>query len=251
MDTFSHEGFDLAYLEKGEGEPILLLHGFGSSTLVNWINPGWFKTLSEAGYRVIAFDHRGHGQSSRSYEPDDYRPSRMAADAAALLRHLDIAKAHVMGYSMGARVAAFAALEYPDIVATVIFGGLGIGMVEGVGNWDEIAAALRTPDPSTITQPRAQMFRAFADQTRSDREALAACIETSRELIAPEKIAEIVQPALVAVGTTDDIAGASEPLAELMPDAAAFAIQDRDHMLSVGDRTYKARVLEFLKEHPI
>ena len=251
MDTFSHEGFDLAYLEKGEGEPILLLHGFGSSTLVNWINPGWFKTLSEAGYRVIAFDHRGHGQSSRSYEPDDYRPSRMAADAAALLRHLDIAKAHVMGYSMGARVAAFAALEYPEMVATVIFGGLGIGMVEGVGNWDEIAVALRTSDPSSITQPRAQMFRAFADQTRSDREALAACIQTSRELIAPEKIADISQPALVAVGTTDDIAGAPEALAELMPDAAAFAIEGRDHMLSVGDRTYKARVLEFLKEHPI
>ena len=251
MESFSHEGFDLAYLEKGEGDPVLLLHGFGSSSLVNWINPGWFKTLTEAGYRVIAFDHRGHGQSSRSYETKDYTPSRMAADAAALLKHLGIPKAHVMGYSMGARVAAFMALEYPQMVATVIFGGLGIGMVEGVGDWDPIADALLAPDPATITQPRAQMFRAFADQTRSDRKALAACIESSRELIAPEKMAQITRPALIAVGTTDDIAGAPGPLADLMPNATAFSIEGRDHMQSVGDRTFKARVLEFLMEHPL
>ncbi|WP_127524175.1 alpha/beta hydrolase [Mesorhizobium sp. Z1-4] len=251
MESFSNEGFDLAYQQKGEGDPVLLLHGFGSSSFVNWVNPGWFKTLTEAGYRVIAFDHRGHGQSSLSYETRDYTPSRMAADAAALLDHLEIPRAHVMGYSMGARVAAFMALEHPKHVATVIFGGLGIGMVKGLGDWDQIADALLATDPATITHPRAQMFRAFADQTRSDRRALAACIESSRQLIAPDRIAEIAQPALVAVGTTDDIAGEPGPLADLMPNATAFAIEGRDHMQSVGDRSFKARVLQFLMEHPL
>ncbi len=251
MDVFSHEGFDLAYLDKGEGDPILLLHGFGSSITVNWLNPGWIKTLTEAGYRTIAFDHRGHGQSSESYDPDDYRPAKMAGDAAALLDHLGIGKAHIMGYSMGARVAAFMALEHTDAVATLIFGGLGSGMVDGVGDWDTIADALLADDPKTITEPRPQMFRAFADQTRSDRKALAACIETSRELLTAEQMGEIAQPTLVAVGTEDDIGGDPAKLAGLMPNATAFAIEGRDHMLSVGDRKFKARALEFLGENPL
>ncbi|MBO6719606.1 MAG: alpha/beta hydrolase [Rhizobiaceae bacterium] len=251
MEVFSHEGFDLAYFDKGKGDPVLLLHGFGSSFAVNWINPGWVKTLTEAGYRTIAFDHRGHGQSSKSYDPDEYRPARMAGDAAALLDHLGVGRAHVMGYSMGARVAAFVALGHPEMAASLVFGGLGIGMVTGVGDWDEIADALVAEDPSTISGQRPQMFRAFADQTRSDRRALAACIETSRELISAKRMGEISQPTLVAVGTNDDIGGAPQPLADLMPDAVAFDIKGRDHMLSVGDRTFKARVLEFLKEHPL
>lgn len=249
--TFQNEGFTLAYMDEGEGDPILLVHGFASTYKVNWVAPGWVKTLRDAGYRVIAFDHRGHGGSSRSLDPRDYHASRMAADAVALLDHLDIERAHWFGYSMGARVSAFAALSTPDRVATLILGGLGMGMVEGVGEWDVIASALRADDPATITHPRGQMFRTFADKTKSDRIALAACIEGSRTLISAEDAARILQPTLIAVGTTDDIAGSAEGLAGLMPNAEAFSIIGRDHMLSVGDRTFKGRALEFLQEHPL
>jgi pimeloyl-ACP methyl ester carboxylesterase len=251
MQFFHHDGFDLAFIDQGDGEPVLLIHGFGSSHSVNWVTPGWIKTLTEAGYRVIAFDNRGHGASSKSYEPEDYRARKMAGDAAALLDHLGIPRAHVMGYSMGARIAAFMAIDYPEKVATVVFGGLGEGMVKGVGDWDPIADALLAEDPSSVTDARGRMFRTFADQTKSDRRALAACIQTSRDLIGADEIADIYQPALVAVGTTDDIAGSPSKLAELMPHGEAFAIEGRDHMLSVGDRTFKKRVLEFLREHPI
>jgi pimeloyl-ACP methyl ester carboxylesterase len=251
MQFFHHDGFDLAFIDQGEGEPVLLIHGFGSSHIVNWVTPGWVKTLTEAGYRAIAFDNRGHGASSKSYEPEDYRAQKMAGDAAALLDHLGIPRAHVMGYSMGARIAAFMALDYPSKVATLILGGLGEGMVKGVGDWDPIADALLAEDPSSITHPRGKMFRTFADQTRSDRLALAACIRTSRDLIGAEEVAGIYQPTLVAVGTTDDIAGSPSKLAELMPHGEAFAIEGRDHMLSVGDRTFKKRALAFLREHPI
>ena len=81
--------------------------------------------------------------------------------------------------------------------------------------------------------------------------ALAACIETSRALLTEDEVARITQPTLIAVGTTDDIGGSAEALAALMPNAVAFAIEGRDHMLSVGDRTFKKRALEFLKAHPI
>lgn len=251
MPSFHHDGLELAYVDEGEGDPVLLVHGFASSIRVNWVAPGWVKTLRDAGYRVIAIDNRGHGQSDKSYEPDDYRPSRMAADAAALLDHLGIERAHLLGYSMGARVCAVTALEHPHKVATLVLGGLGIGMVEGVGDWDPIARALLTEDPGSIPDARGRMFRAFADQTGSDRKALAACIATSRELLSEADAARIAQPTLVAVGTTDDIAGSPELLAGLMPNAEPFAIQGRDHMLSVGDRSFKKRVLEFLAAHPL
>jgi pimeloyl-ACP methyl ester carboxylesterase len=255
MQVFEHESFKLAFLDQQpaafSGQTVLLIHGFASSMAVNWIAPGWVAELTRAGHRVVAFDNRGHGGSSRSYDPADYTPRRMAGDAAALLAHLGLSRAHVMGYSMGARIAVFLALEHPETVASLILGGLGSGMIDGVGDWDPIAAALLAEDPAALTSPRARMFRAFADQTRSDRRALAACIETSRELVTPEQARSIAQPALVAVGTKDDIAGAPEPLAELLPKGEAFAIKGRDHMLAVGDRSFKRRVVEFIREHAV
>lgn len=251
MHFFKHDGFDIAFIDEGAGDPVLLIHGFASSAKVNWIGPGWVKTLTEAGYRVIALDNRGHGRSTKSHDRSDYHPAGMAADAATLLRHLEIGRAHVMGYSMGARIAAHMALHDPAMVATLVFGGLGIGMVEGVGDWDPIAEALLAPDPATITGARGRMFRAFADQTGSDRVALAACIAASRQVLSAEEMRRIAQPTLVAVGTADDIGGSPDKLAALMPNAEAFAIEGRDHMLSVGDRTFKKRVLEFLAAHPL
>lgn len=218
--------------------------------VVNWIAPSWITTLAQASYRTIAFDHLGHGQSAKSYDPQDYTPEKLAGDAVALLDHLGIELAHFFGYSMGARVSAFAALHYPARVATLIFGGLGIGMVDGVGDWDPIAEALVAEDAATVAAGRPRMFRTFADQTRSDRKALAACIETSRELLTVEDARRIAQPTLVAVGTRDDIAGSAEALADLMLNAEAFAIENRDHMLAVGDRSFKARALEFLRRNP-
>ncbi len=251
MAQFTHSGFQFDYIDQGAGEPVLLIHGFASSLAVNWVSTGWTKALEQAGYRVIAFDNRGHGKSSKSHDSDDYQPELMAADAVALLDHLGIGRAHVMGYSMGARIAAFMALEHPGRVASLIFGGLGIGMVEGVGDWGPIAKALVADDPDLISDARAQAFRKFADQTKSDKKALAACIKTSRKLLGEADMRNIEAPALVAVGTVDDISGAAEPLARLLPNGQPFSIERCDHMRAVGDPTFKKRVVEFLSENPL
>lgn len=246
--SFRHEGLDIAFFDAGlpSGPAILLIHGFASSANVNWVFPGWLKTLGDAGYRVIALDNRGHGASSKPRDPAAYTPDAMAGDAAALLTHLGIPDAHVMGYSMGARVSAFLALGYPDRVRTLVLGGLGIGMVTGVGDWDPIAEALLAPSLDDVTHERGRMFRLFADQTKSDRQALAACIATSRALLTPDDMGRIALPTLIGVGTRDDIAGSAQALAALMPDAVALDIPNRDHMLAVGDRVFKKAVLEFL-----
>ncbi|MCC0028097.1 MAG: alpha/beta fold hydrolase, partial [Brucellaceae bacterium] len=148
MLHFSNDGHEFAFIDEGEGDPVLLIHGFGSSHSVNWVTPGWVQTLNQAGYRAIALDNRGHGRSAKIYDPAAYTPQAMAGDAVALLDHLGIARSHVMGYSMGARITAFMALQAPARVATVILGGLGYGMVEGVGDWDPIARALLADDPA-------------------------------------------------------------------------------------------------------
>lgn len=251
MPQFQHDGLNIAYFDDGEagGEPILLIHGFASNKSVNWIGPGWVKTLGDAGYRVLALDNRGHGESDKPHDRDAYWPELMAADALALLSHLDIDTAHVMGYSMGARISAFLSLAAPERARSVVLGGLGIGMVEGLGGWEGIAEALRAPSLEDVTGQRPRMFRAFADQTGSDRLALAACIETSRKKMTPEQAGAITAPALIAVGTKDDIAGSPRELANLMPNAGVVDIPGRDHMLAVGDRVFKQSVLDFLAAH--
>jgi pimeloyl-ACP methyl ester carboxylesterase len=147
---------------------------------------------------------------------------------------------------MGARISAFLTLANPHRVRSLILGGLGIGMVTGVGEWDPIAEALAAPSIDVVTHDRGRMFRAFADQTKSDRQALAACISTSRELLSVDDVGRIDVPVLVAVGTKDDIAGSPQELAALIPHALALDIPGRDHMLAVGDRVFKKAALEFL-----
>ncbi len=253
MPYFPSDGLTIAYLDVPAagppGEPVLLIHGFASSSLVNWVDTSWAGTLTKAGYRVIAIDNRGHGDSDKPYDSERYGAPLMAEDARRLLDHLGVQRAHVMGYSMGARITAFLALAHPDRVRTAIFGGLGINMIRGVGGARPIAAALLAPSIDDVTNATARTFRAFAEQTKSDLKALAACILASREKISGESIGQLAPPVLVAVGSEDVIGGPASELAALIPCAEALVIEGRDHMKAVGDRTYKARVLEFLSQH--
>ena len=250
MPTFNHGDVQIAFLDEGAGDPIVLVHGFASSKEVNWVMPGWVSTLKRAGRRVIALDDRGHGQSSKLYDPAKYHSDLMAEDVRALLDHLSIDRADIMGYSMGARITSFMALHHRARVRSVILGGLGVKLVDGVGLPEEIAVALEAPSLDDVTDPLGRMFRAFADQTKSDHRALAACIRGSRQVMTREQVAQIKMPVLIAVGTKDEIAGSPEELAALMPNARALPITGRDHMLAVGDKIFKAGVLDFLTGRP-
>jgi pimeloyl-ACP methyl ester carboxylesterase len=252
LRQFSSGGVHIAYIDvppvaHDRGEPILLIHGFASNHRVNWVNPRWVETLTKDGRRVVALDNRGHGASQKLYAAHDYRSDLMARDAANLLAHLRIGRADVMGYSMGARIAAFLALARPELVRSLIIGGLGDRLVHGAGLPIGIAEAMEAPSLSDLADPMQCMFRAFADQTKSDRAALAACIRGSRQSLTEAGVARIAQPTLVAAGTRDVVAGDPHKLAGLMPNAAALDIPGRDHNLAVGDKVYKAGVLAFLE----
>ena len=250
MRSFDSDGVEIAYIDEGEGEPVLLIHGFASNVVTNWIDPGWVRMLVQSGRRVIAYDNRGHGRSEKLYDPEVYGAPSMAEDARRLLDHLAITQVDVMGYSMGARIGAFLVLAHQARVRSVVFGGLGINMVKGTVGSGPIAKALEAPRIEDVVNDTARSFRAFAEQTKSDLKALAACIRGPREKITPERLATIAVPTLVAVGSDDVIAGSGAELASLIPGAQFFDIPGHDHMRAVGNATFKQGVLDFLTQRP-
>ena len=254
MQSFDSDGVRIAYIDvapqSGAGDPVLLIHGFASNHAVNWVNTLWVRTLSQAGYRVIALDNRGHGESEKLYDPALYSSEAMAGDAVRLLDHLGIARADVMGYSMGGRITAHLALDHRDRLRSALIGGLGMHLVEGRGLPSGIAEALEAPPGTPAPNPTAAAFRTFAEQTRSDLRALAACMRGSRQTLSRGEIAQIELPVLVTVGTLDTVAGSGPQLVALMPNARAIEIPGRDHSTAVGAREHREGVLAFLAARP-
>jgi pimeloyl-ACP methyl ester carboxylesterase len=251
VQFFQSDGLRIAFIDVApeapdRGEPILLIHGFASNHRVNWVNPRWVETLTKAGRRVIALDDRGHGESDKPTDPAAYHSATMARDCANLMDHLSLERFDAMGYSMGARIASFLALAEPGRVRGLILGGLGDHLVDGVGLPLGVADAMEAPSLDALTDPMQRMFRAFAEQTKSNLPALAACIRGSRQTLSAAEVASIACPVLVAVGTRDEVAGDPHRLAAMFPRGEALEIPGRDHNLAVGDKAYKAGVLAFL-----
>jgi pimeloyl-ACP methyl ester carboxylesterase len=251
METFDSGGVQIAFtdypaIDGQQGPPVLLIHGFASSQAVNWLFPQWVKTLTERGRRVVTFDNRGHGQSAKLYDPALYSLGAMAGDASALLDHLAIPLADVMGYSMGARIAITLALEHPEKVRSLILGGVGHYMLEEAGLPSGLAEAMEAERIEDVGPPMMKIFRGFAESTRSDLRALAACARGFRRAMEPSVLARVSQPVLICVGTRDDVAGDPQPLQPLFRQAEVVDIPGRDHNRAVGDRVYKQAVLSFL-----
>jgi pimeloyl-ACP methyl ester carboxylesterase len=246
MPSFHNGDVEIAYLDEGEGDPVVLVHGFASSKNVNWVYPTWVSELKKNGRRVIALDNRGHGDSSKLYDSEQYHIGIMAGDVVALMDHLNIERADIMGYSLGGRMTAFLGYSQPQRLRSAILGGIGMGLIEGGGPGENVATALEAESLEDVTDPVGRTFRAFAEQTRSDRRALAACLRGSRRLMTRDEAASIKVPVLIAVGTVDEIAGSAAALGKIIGGAEVLDIPNRDHMRAVGDKVYKTGVLDFL-----
>ncbi len=250
MPHFNSDGLRIHYEIHGAGDPVLLLHGFASNGRVNWVSTSWTKTLADAGFQAIVMDHRGHGQSDKPHDPEAYSTPLMAEDARRLLDHLGIGQADVMGYSMGARVAAFLAIHHPQRVRSLILSGMAANLLKGVEDSDEIADALEAESVQDVPSPKGRAFRQFAERVGGDLRALTACMRAGRVPVDADALGKLPIPVLVTVGSRDEIAGPPEPLLQHMPQATAFVIPGRDHMNAVGDRSHKQAVVEFLRSRP-
>jgi pimeloyl-ACP methyl ester carboxylesterase len=245
MPTFVSGGIAVNFIEAGAGYPVVLVHGFASSARNNWVEPGWVSFLSSH-YRVVALDQRGHGLSGKPHDFESYDMKNFAADVIGLMDHLRIEKAFLMGYSMGAMVSLVLAIENPSRFRAVVLGGVGGDGVSGtLKGRDAIIKALLSADPSSIGDPVAKTFRAFAEANHNDLEALAACMGRERPRLEAEVLAQISVPAMLVVGTRDALVANADKLAASIPGAELVTLEGRDHLNAVGDKRYKAAVKRF------
>ena len=246
--AISKDGARIAYDTKGEGRPVVLIHGFASSREQNWGSPGWIDRLALAGFRAVSFDCRGHGKSDKPHDPAAYG-EHMIDDILAVMDAAGAPVADLMGYSMGSMLTIRFLMEYPQRVRRAVLGGLGETYFKENPAWRSmIAEAMETEDIGAIENRAARRFRIFGAQKGKDRLALAACMRSPRHRYAPADLKDSKRPVLVVCGETDDLTGSPFPLAEAFADGRAVILPGKDHMTAVGDKQYKDVVVEFLSE---
>lgn len=255
MESFHSDSVEISYtvfepFDHDRQEPIVLAHGFASTHAVNWLFTQWVKTLTEDGRRVILFDLRGHGRSQKLYEPEAYSFAAMAGDLGALMTHVGLERADVMGYSLGARIATYFALQHPERVRSLILGGVGVSLLAPSATSPGMAEAMEAERIEDIEDPSLKIFRGFAESTRSDLKALAACARGARGGFEAADLARIATPTLVCAGTRDDVAGDPHPLEQMFQNAHVVDVPGRDHNRAVGDRIFKQAALDFLAQRP-
>ena len=246
---FESNGVPIHYEVFGEGEPIILVHGFASSLKGNWVTTGWIETLRPV-RKVAALDCRGHGESGKPHEPESYGGHVMEDDIVGLMNHLEIQKADLFGYSMGAAISLRAVLRYPQRFTSLILGGIGHVLARRMGGRPGVTRALLAKDPSTITNPVAKGFRVFAERNKNDLEALAAYQQAQRALVDKAALAGISIPVLVVIGESDALVGSPRELVAAIPGAELVVIPGRDHLTVVADARFKEAVVTFLTDSP-
>lgn len=249
MADFESGGFRIAFddVAGDQGRPMFLVHGFASNRNENWRRLGWYGAFERNRIRVVAMDCRGHGESTKPHDPEAYGRVAMAGDVLALADHLKIERFHLMGYSMGARIALAAALRAPERIATLTLGGIGEKLFdrsEVVGN--PMAEAMEAADPETIADPMTKNFRRFADEQGEDRLALAAFTRSGDQPLQKAEFETLKVPVLVVAGARDELAGDPKALSDIFPDGRAVIIPGCDHFSAIPHALYKATVFDFL-----
>jgi pimeloyl-ACP methyl ester carboxylesterase len=246
MTAFRSGEVEIAYDDIGTGRPVVLVHGFTSNRHENWRRVGWYGAFERKNIRVAALDCRGHGESAKPHDPAAYSRGAMAGDLFALLDHLGVERADLMGYSMGARLALAAALQAPKRFPLLILGGIGDKLFDARPPGNPMAEAMEAADPETISNPMLKSFRRFADEQGEDRLALAALTRAQDAPFAREDVSKLAVETLVVAGAHDELAGDPKALAALIPGARGVMLPGCDHFSAIPHALFKACVFDFL-----
>jgi pimeloyl-ACP methyl ester carboxylesterase len=258
--TFNSNGVKLHYVTEGKGEPVVLVHGFAVNHQLQWVRPGIFKDLARD-YQVITLDNRGHGQSDKPHDPKKYG-KEMVEDIIRLLDHLEIKRAHIVGYSMGAFITLKLVTVHPERVLSATLGGAG-RHVQGDERWlEELADSLENgkgfsplllrlhpasrPKPSeTDLRIRSAVIGAL-----NDSKACAALVRSYPELlVVDDHLKANKVPVLALIGSIDPLKAGVDALKGQMTNLTIEVIEGGDHMNAFLFPDFNRKLREFLGKH--
>ena len=238
--------------------PIMLLHGFSSSSRLNWEDTGWLAALLAAGRSVIMVDLPGHGRSGSPEDLDSYTPSRIRADLLQIafdagvrpLRDGDPSSGlDLIGYSLGSRVAWEFGATQPEIVHRMVIGGPNTA--DPLAAFDLVAAQRYLADGTPIAdESTAQLLKMALVLPSNDIFALLSLVQAIKA--EPFDPAEAIphMPILLVAGENDERAGTMPDLATLCSKAGALVeqlvIPGRNHTSALTSRIFKQAAIEFL-----
>jgi pimeloyl-ACP methyl ester carboxylesterase len=238
------DGVQLAYREMGEGRPLVLIHGYFSTALVNWVRYGHAAVLAADGRRVIMPDLRGHGDSAKPHAATAYPPDVLADDGFALLHHLGLTDYDLGGYSLGGRTTV-RMLVRGAVPGRAIVAGMGLdGIVHSGGRsafFRRILAHLGTFERGSLEW----MTEAFLKTVGGDPVALTHILSTFVDT-AIEEVARIRTPTLVLTGADDRDNGSAESLAAALPNGEYVSVPG-NHMSAVTKSELGTAVADFLR----
>jgi pimeloyl-ACP methyl ester carboxylesterase len=245
----SIDGVTIATYEFGEADarPVLLVHGFASSGLLNWRNSGWIRDLLRAEYRVIAIDQRGHGLSDKPHSPDAYTIDLLVADVQGVLDTYMLDEVDYVGYSLGARVGWRTAVQASERIRRLVLGGIPDGDPLTRFQVDEARAFIAdgTPIVDKLTATYVKMAGGIRG---NDLTALVSLVGGMRGGPQPDPANAPTQPALFATGSEDPILAASRGLADSAPLGEFYEIPGRGHFNAPTARGFRDSALGFLAQ---
>jgi pimeloyl-ACP methyl ester carboxylesterase len=259
--SFLSNGVKIHYIEQGQGEPVLLIHGFSASAMANWVLPGVFGNLAKH-YHVIALDNRGHGGSGKPHEIEKYGPE-MVEDAIRLLDHLKIEKAHIVGYSMGGFITEKLVVTHPERVICAVVGGAGWSRAEDdhsvieavaksleAGNGIAPLMKALTPPGRPVPTDEQVKLRNQMIMANNDPKALAACmrgmlnLETTKQQLENNKV-----PVLAIIGEKDPLKVGVDNMTGVLANLKVVVVPNGDHMSTFQSPKFIQVINEFLNEH--
>jgi pimeloyl-ACP methyl ester carboxylesterase len=259
--SFDSKGVKIHYSIEGEGEPVLLIHGFAGTPQVQWVLPGIVRALAKD-HRVLTMDVRGHGRSDKPTDPKEYGP-KMVEDAVRLLDHLKIKKAHVVGYSMGALITGKLLASHPDRLLSATLGGAGVlpagtklppfvdeladSLEKGKGI-GPLLIALTPPDkpkpPEALIQQLNRML------VGKNAKALAAVVRSWKDLtVSKEQLKANKVPTLALIGSDDPLKESVDLIKDDLANLKVVTIDGGDHFTTFASPKFVEELRKFLAEH--
>lgn len=257
---FDSNGVKIHYTVEGQGEPVILVHGFAANADANWRVPGITEALAKE-YQVICLDNRGHGLSDKPHEQSKYGVE-FCNDIVRLMDHLKIQKAHVIGYSMGSFITLKLGTLYPDRLLSFAPCGAGWERKDDPNDRrEEIAKALEndndfTPLFKAISPPgklpgsRGLLSINYILNKTNDTKALAAVMRSLTDIIVTEDaLRASTVPSISIVGTEDPLRTGVDRMKDVMANHDTVYIDGTDHITTIRDPKFLQTLRAFLKKH--